>query len=67
MCFYENRPQRQQAVALWWKSKPSVKQHGRKAIPLKDDATSGGTLSVWCQTKQQTNKQTRIPDFPLDY
>ena len=24
------------------------------------------TISVWCQTKQQTNKQARIPDFPLD-
>lgn len=40
-----SRPQRQQAVALWWKSKPSVKQHGRKAIPLKDGATSGEKYS----------------------
>ena len=32
------RPERQQAVALWWKSKPSFKEHGRQAslLQLKD-------------------------------
>lgn len=24
-----SRPERQQAVALWWKSKPTFKEHGR--------------------------------------
>ena len=32
------RPERQQAVALWWKSKPAFKKFGRMAFPqqLKD-------------------------------
>ena len=28
------RPERQQAVALWWKSKPTFKEHGRQASLL---------------------------------
>lgn len=35
-----SRPERQQAVALWWKSKPSVKKNGRLATPLKGDDTN---------------------------
>ena len=65
MYFSENRPQRQQAVALWWKSKPSVKQHGRKAIPLKGDATSRGRPSVWCHTEQPANMHSRFPTWWL--
>lgn len=32
---------RQQAVALWWKSKPWWKKFGRKSFPVKNNQKNG--------------------------
>lgn len=36
-----SRPGRQQAVALWWKSKPWLKESGRKSFAVKDSLEKG--------------------------
>ena len=45
--FYCYRPERQQAVALWWKSKPVFKKPGREALPVESlDKGIGCKLGV---------------------
>ena len=45
--YYSNRPERQQAVALWWKSKPAFKEFGRQASPLPLKSLDKGKLHSW--------------------
>lgn len=72
-----SRPERQQAVALWWKSKPVFKKPGREALPVesldKERYSFGNVLAqyeLWVQNVSDITPRIKCKDqqvFMSDY